>query len=320
MNTALRIIFGLSRATAVLALATSVGGCVAAKHYDEARSVAETEMAGHGRTRARLATALARLDDLEKAVRDKELLLSEKEQELDAGESIVAASKLEMTVARTEKRAAGELVDQLRAELARTGDHLRIFSHDKHDLERALLVAEERLRSVDAASKGLVELVGTARDLAVELGDLIVDGNAALGVKDGSLALTVQSERLFAATESVLGADGPVVVTAVARAALQHPGYRVIVRQPPASTVGAARTESLLLALRERGVPNDRIALASERPEQAGPEPDALAPGATDAKPEPTADGRGHGPALGAEVVASESEPVPESYEIRFTP
>lgn len=312
MKTSLRILLGLSRVAAVLALATTVGGCVAAKHYDEARSVAEAEMAGHARTRARLASALARVDGLEKDLRDKELALSRTQRELDAGESLVAASKLETTVAVTEKRAAGELVDQLRSELARTGDHLRAYAGEKRDIEQALLMAEERLRGADAQSKGLVELVAAARDLAVGLGEQLAAGDVSLGAKGGALSLGLPSDRLFEPNGTALTADAGAIVTAIASAAVAHPSYRVLVREPRA-TPGAARTETLLLALRERGVQNDRIALSP--PEQAAPAPvaDAVAPRA------PAADGRGDdAPAApSAPVVAT---PEPERYEISLAP
>jgi hypothetical protein len=316
MKTSLRLLLGLSRVAAVLGLATTVGGCVAAKHYDEARSVAETEMAGHARTRARLATALARLDGLQKELRDRELALDKTRQELDAGESIVAASKLETTVAVTEKRAAGELVDQLRAELARTGDHLRVYSHEKRDLEQALLTAEERLRGVDVASKGLVELVGTARDLAIGLGDLLAAGDVSLGAKDGALALGVPSERLFEADGSALRPDVLPVVTAVASAAIAHPSYRVLVRQPPSTANGAARTESLLLALRERGVPSERLVLIPEPAPEAAPAlvADAVAP---PPPADPKSDGRGDAP---AEPAPAALPATPERYELIFRP
>jgi hypothetical protein len=272
-------------------------------------------MAGHARTRARLATALARVDGLSKELRDRELALDETRQKLDAGESLVAASKLETTVAVTEKRAAGELVDQLRAELARTGDHLRVYSHEKRDLEQALLTAEERLRGVDAASKGLAELVGTARDLAVGLGDLLAAGDVSLGAKDGGLALGVPSERLFEADGSALRADILPIVTAVASAAIAHPSYRVLVREPPRTANGAARSESLLLALRERGVPSDRLALIAAPTEQAAPAPVADA-----AAPKPAGDpkdGRGDAP---AEPPPAAAAPSPERYEMVFAP
>jgi hypothetical protein len=319
MKTSLRILVGLSRVAAVLALATTTGGCVAAKHYDEARSVAEAEMAGHAATRARLASALSRVDRLEQELRERELALSTKQKELDVGESLVAASKLETTVAVTEKRAAGELVDQLRAELARTGDHLRAFSTEKRDLERALLAAEERLRGVDTASQGLTEMVATARDLAIGLDDLLAAGDLSLGVKGRALALGVPSERHLEPETGSLRADVVPLVNAVAGAALAHPSYRVVVREPSRNAQTAARTESLLLALRERGIPSDRLAVVSEV-EQATPAPVADAPAPAPEKlPEAKDEGRGDAP-LPAAPAPAPAAPVAERYELLFGP
>src|SRR6187549_873037 len=95
------------------ALGLALQGCVSARHYEEARTVAETETAAHGRTRARLEGAVKRIHDLEADLAKKEKDLSERESE-------AAQSKLDSTVALKEREAATQLVEQLRSELART--------------------------------------------------------------------------------------------------------------------------------------------------------------------------------------------------------
>jgi flagellar motor protein MotB len=280
MKTSLRILVGLSRVAAVLAVATTVGGCVAAKHYDEARSVAESEMAGHARTRERLANALARLDGLQKQLADKELALSQSQKEREAGESVVAASKLETTVAVTEKRAAAELVDQLRAELARTGDHLRAYAGEKRTIEQALLAAEERLRNADVATKGLTEMVGVVRDLAIGFRSQLASGDVSLSARNGALVIGAEPQTLFAPEQSTLSADSEPFVATVAKVAAAHPSYRVELRGTSRDAIGDARLESFRNALIGKGTPVDRVAIASRPVEPTAPAPasDAAAP------------------------------------------
>lgn len=310
MKTSLHLFLVVARVAGVVAVATSINGCVAAKHYDEARSVAETEMAGHARTRARLENALARLDELEKQLRDKDLLLAEKQQELDAGQSAMAASKLETTVALTEKRAAGELVDQLRAELARTGDHLRAYAGEKRDIEQALQEAEERLRKMDAATTGMSELVAVARDLAVGLGDELSAGEAALGVENGALVLRVPMDQLFVPEQSALGPSTHDVLSAIASVTVTHPSYKVELRATP-DTLGEARARTLQSALVDKGVPSERLTV-NVASGQAAPAPVAGSVVPATGAPAPAKDeGRG-------DVAAEGSMPAvaPAMFEI----
>jgi hypothetical protein len=313
MKTSLRLLLGLSRVTGVLALAATVGGCVAAKHYDEARSVAETEMAGHARTRARLESALARLERLDKDLASKEAALSRTKEELDAGESIAAASKLEATVALTEKRAAGELVDQLRAELARTGDHLRTFAFEKHNVEQALALAEERIQNADSASKGLVELVAMARDLAVGLGDPLAAGSLSLGARDGTIVVGIPADELFVPEQTALGPQTLELISTLASVAAAHPSYRMELREPQSGTVGELRTQTLLQALVDKGAPLERVAAATE-PGAPALVADAAAP--APAAPDVNVEGRGDAPSEASATVPA--PPAPERYEIAF--
>ena len=145
----------LVRFASVLALGVGMTRCVPAKSYDEARTAAESEFTAHGRTRQRLEAAHERIRTLEQT-------LAERERAIETGESSFAEAKLETVVLGKDKEAALELVDQLRSELARTGNHLVAYSDEKRDLARALMLAEERVRAIEAAKKNLDELVATA--------------------------------------------------------------------------------------------------------------------------------------------------------------
>jgi outer membrane protein OmpA-like peptidoglycan-associated protein len=323
MKTSLRLLLGFSRVAFVILVAASAGGCVAAKHYDEARSVAETEMAGHARTRARLSNALARLEGLEKELAAKEVALSRTKQELDAEASLTAASKLEATVAVTEKRAASELVEQLRAELARTGDHLRTYAGEKRSVEQALALAEDRLRAAGSASNGLTELVAVARDLAVGLVDPLAAGNVSLGAKNGAIVLGIPDDQLFAPEQTTLAPQTPDMVAAIASVAATHSSYRVELREPQGGTIGELRTQALRDALIAKGVPAERITTPACRAEGDTPAPAAAtaasAPAPADAKVDTKEDSLPEASAA-PPAAPPASVPAPKRYEIAFLP
>jgi outer membrane protein OmpA-like peptidoglycan-associated protein len=241
-------------------------GCVSARHYEEARSVAESETAAHGRTRARLESAVQRIHTLEAE-------LARKEKSIADSESAAAQSKLDTTVAQKEREAAAMLVDQLRSELARAGDHLSSSSREKRDLQQALLLAEQRMLGIELAGKNLGELVAVTRDLALLLEPELEKAELALGAKDGQIVIETDADRLFAPNGDALVAGAAPVLAAVGKASSAHPTLRVIVREPPCAPLAAARAKSLGDALRERGVAASRLSLPSARSEQPAAAP-----------------------------------------------
>jgi hypothetical protein len=321
----------------VSTLSFCVSGCVAAKHYDEARSVAETEMAGHQRTRARLVVALEHAKELEKAILAQQAELEKKrnelaatKRELDAGELAAAQSKLEATVLFTEKRAAGELVEQLRSELARTGEHMGAFTREKQNLQQALLLAEKRLASLEAATRSFEELVAAARDVSLALGSELGQG-VTLGARDGALCLSVPAERLFVPNGEALTHDVSVLVGAISRASAAHPDLSLVIRVPDATPLAATRANALRRALEEQGIPEARISLSSlplapSTPAQAA---DAAAPPSdapadekaeapqADALPQSAGDTPPNAPATPAAPEASPSD-ASSRYDILF--
>jgi len=343
MHSSKRFMIGLPRAGLVLGLSFGLSGCVAAKHYDEARSVAESEMAAHQKTRERLVMALEHAKGLEAelALRTQKLEkmereLGEKSRHLDAEELAAAESKLEATVLLTEKRAAGELVDQLRTELARTGQHLGMFARDKQSLEQALSFAEKRLASIETSTRHLDEVVAMSRDLSVGLGDELVTGGSTLTARDGVLVLSIPEARLFPEDGNALRPEAGSIAHPVALSSIAHPSFAVVVRPPDASPMAAARATALGAALRARGLPDSRITLPSPSPEPTAPAPvaDAAAPSRGDeALPAQTSDGSAPTDATaGADSAPAEAEAIPaakvpaapvgtpEHFEILFVP
>jgi hypothetical protein len=271
----------LGRLVSALALGVGMTSCVPAKSYDEARTAAETEFTSHGRTRARLEAAHERIRALEQT-------LAERERALETGESSVAEAKLETIVVGKDKEAALELVEQLRSELARTGNHLSAYSDEKRDLARALMIAEERVRDIEAAEKNLTELVATARDLSLALGSSLSDQGIEIGARDGQIVLAVPASKLFAEGSDALVVDAAPVLSAVGKVSAEHPRVRVVLGEPDKAALGAERIQRLGAALRDRGVPEARLVLPSRASSAATNAEPTTAPVAID--PAPAAD------------------------------
>jgi hypothetical protein len=291
------------RAASALLIATSVTGCVAQKHYDEARSAAEGEAAAHERTRERLEASMQRISQLEAE-------LSERERSMAADESAVAASKLESTVATKDREAANQLVEELRSELARTGDNLVLFAKDKRDMAETLRIAEERMANVELASRRLGELVLAARDLSLALDGELSQGTVELGAHDGQVVLGVKPELLFDANADMLASGADPVLAAVGKVSAAHPTLHVVLREP-AGAVASVRLRRLGDALRARGVAESRLVLPAPRAEEPPVANDASDGAQAGTAPKP--------PAAPAPAKAP-LEPGPAGYEIAFSP
>jgi hypothetical protein len=265
----------LARCASVLALGFSMTNCVPAKSYDEARTAAETEFTAHGRTRSRLEAAHERIRTLEQTLADRE-------RALESGESAVAEAKLETVVTSKDKEAAILLVEQLRSELARTGNHLAVYSDEKRQLAQALILAEERVRAIEAAEKNLGELVATARDLGLVLGPELEKNGITVGADKGEIVLYVPAGKLFAENSDSLVVDAAPVLGAVSRVATDHPKVRVGLRAPDKASLSDQRIQRLGAALRDRGIPDARLVLPSAPPPSIEP---TAAPVATDPAP-----------------------------------
>ena len=255
----------LRTASLVLA-ASSTAGCVASKQYDEARSVAVSEQQAHARTRERLEASMKRIAVLEADLAAREQAMA---KDADAAEE----SKLASTVATKEKDAAFQLVEQLRSELARTGDHLVLFAKEKRDLQQTLLVAEERMRNIESAGRNLDELVAAARDLSLALGGELDKHVVELGARDGQVVLGMAPERLFAANGDALATDAGPTLAAVGKVSQAHPGLRVMVREPVGAPLSATRMLRLGDSLRQNGVANERLMLPTVQAQQPVPAP-----------------------------------------------
>lgn len=110
-------------------------GCLVPKNrYDRAVQAGNVEQARRTHALAQLATARAEVERLT-------ALLRERGRHVDDRERDLSRSKLDEARLETERNDAATLVEQLRGELARAGDHLREYAEQKEALEAALAQA-----------------------------------------------------------------------------------------------------------------------------------------------------------------------------------
>jgi len=261
------------------ALVGAASGCVSAKRYEDAETAARMHAEQRQVEQDRRRAAEQRVAELN-AELERQVRLAESK------ESSLASSKLETTVALKEREAADLLIDQLRSDLARAGDHLAWFSNEKRDLGKALLLAQQRMDAVDRAGAELGELIGAGRDLALELGDGGSMGELTLSARDGRVELEVPAVRLFAEGADALVVDAAPVLAGVARVAAGHETLKLVLRAPGDGELHQKRLQSLSQALTERGVAADRVTTELTPGGEAAPAPaPAPAPdeGATEA-------------------------------------
>lgn len=253
---------------AVVVLATS--GCVVpAARYEEARSVIQVEQEAHRRTMDTLRDVSDRLARAEEALRQREAQLAERAQKISEAE-------LQSSIAEHEKTEANDLVDQLRGELGRVGDHLRAFADDKKRLSAALDGAEARLAKVAQRERELAENAEIVRDLSLLLHERVKSGEVELAMLDGRAVLRVPSA---AFTSESPGALGKEVVAAVARVLTLHPtaNAELSSEQPAAAANAAAAAspspaERVKVALSAAGAAAERVSISQVADESLEPD------------------------------------------------
>ncbi len=242
-----------------------VSGCVVpAARYEEARSTILVEQEAHRRTQDRLGEISRELDRLHEA-------LAQREKKIVGIETELSEAKLNADVAGTERRFATEIVEQLRGELARTGDHLRDLSGEKSRLAQALDAAETRARKLALCENAAADNAAIVRDLAVALGAQIRGGEVELTVLDGRPVLRVASSAIAG---EVVEEAGLKVIAAIAALTQTHPEARVSIRET--GEAGAAeestkRMRALSDALVKAGLGATRVEVAPAADAAKGP-------------------------------------------------
>ena len=247
--------------------------CVSQSTYEEAQSAADVEREAHRRARVRLHAVEQELTALRADLERRESALAEQERRL-------AEADLHLKLAHQERDESGVLVDQLRGELARVGDHLRVFSEEKQRLAEELRAAEESVRNIAR----LKRVINVVRDLTLLESRSIHAGVVELTSDGQHPVLRVPLATL--APGGKLGADGLALVKSLASLAKLHPEASFIVSERAAD--GRALPDALVLrrvseALTAQGVPAERVTLdvAEAAPEPAPHSTPPNAPGPT---------------------------------------
>jgi hypothetical protein len=251
--------------TFVLVAAASLGGCVVpSARYEEARSAIRVEQEAHRRTQDRLREISQQIDTLQATLSEREKRLAGLETDLDQ-------AKLESDVAGAERRFAVEIVEQLRGELGRTGQHLRDITGEKHQLAQALDAAEKRARQLALCETVASDNASIVRDLSLSLHAPIQSGDVEIAVLEGRAVIRIASSEI---TGEVVEENGQKVLAAVASVTQRHPESRVSIRETGtgAATDGSAkRLRSLGDALVKAGLGSTRIELSPAAPPSKGP-------------------------------------------------
>jgi len=230
-------------------------GCVSQSAYEEAQSAAQVEREAHERADARAAVVEQSLAELQGSIARRESALAEQERRL-------AEADLNLKLANQERDASGQLVDQLRGELARVGDHLRVYSEQKQRLAEELRVAEDRSRQLDEKSQRVERVASVVRDLSLLEGPAIHAGSILVGSDGRDPVLSAPAQAL--GSGATLSADAQRIVKALARLAELHPYTHFVISQPVSDS--AASDPALLRALSEaligEGVASARVAVA----------------------------------------------------------
>jgi hypothetical protein len=268
IESAPRVIVQLS---SLAALGVALGACaVPAARYEEALSAASVEQAGHRRT-------LARLYEVEQKLAAAEAVLREQERRLGERDELVAAAQLETSVAAKERESASELVEQLRGELGRVGDHLKTYASERGELATELEAAEARVSRLVAATERLDDVGRVVRDLSLLLGESLVVGESELELVEGRPRLRVGADRIWAGAGDELLPQGKKLVELMGKLASQHPQVRFELVERGAGGEASLRLRRLVDALVAQGIAADRAVIRmDERPTTAA-SPDAPA-------------------------------------------
>ncbi len=303
------------RVIPVVVLAQGAGCMVSKARYDELDAAMHVERDAHRQTQARLY-------EIEQKLANLWAVLAEREQRLGQQENQLAESELNGVKAAQERDAAGDVVEQLRNDLARVGDHLKIFAEQKAELEEALDSAEQRAKGIAAAERNAARSALVLRDLSRELKQPLGTGDAELDIDQGRPLVTARSDKLALET----GPNEEGTLGALARVLKVHPGSRVLVseRGQGVPAQSALRVKRVVEALRAQGLEPARVESElsvdqkAESSEQAAREAEAeleRAVAATEPSPPATAD-----PAPSSQPPPPDAQPAPPAdARIAFT-
>ncbi|MBN2195466.1 MAG: hypothetical protein JW751_21790 [Polyangiaceae bacterium] len=248
----------------VVIAAGILSGCVSQVTHERTLATLEGERASHQEARRQLATVRAELVASQAQVEAAERATAAQAAAVDALSASLSDAELSADVAATQRAEQLRLVNQLRGELGRAGDHLRVFARERSELMSSLAGAEERLGRLDSAAAVAERSALLMRDLALAIHEPLDAGKVELAVVDGEPTLRVPAESILDEFEERLRSEGSSILAAVTRVARAH-GVRVVAiteeHTPRERTeaMAARRLEQVVRALVEQGIAAEHV-------------------------------------------------------------
>jgi hypothetical protein len=201
--------------------------------------------------------------------------LDGKEQSLVAREGDLAKAQLESEQIAREKTDAVELVEQLRGELGRVGEHLRQYSDRKQELEAALQRAEARAKGLEAEERDLAAKVLVMRDVTLALAEPAAAGKVVVTSLSGKPTVRFDSHDVFSGKGAELKPDIVAALERIALAVAPQEGVRVELADLSSDAATPedriARLERVADIFSGKGVAFERLGFAvSPAPEAEG--------------------------------------------------
>ncbi len=192
-----RIEAAVGMVVAVLASSGATGCVVPATKYDEAVSAIRVEQSAHRRTanrlyaiEKRLHAAMQAIDARERGMRDAKHAVSQKDLAL-------SDAQLRAETARKERESTAALVTQLRGELERVGNHLRVFASDKTRLAEELKRAQQRIEALRRSEGKMASRLGAFKALAIAFASDLDAGRAELNIDRSGSELRLGMHQIF---------------------------------------------------------------------------------------------------------------------------
>lgn len=248
-----------------LVLAQAAAGCMVSKtRYDELDTAFRMESQAHRQTSARLY-------EIEQKLANLWAVLAEREQRLAQNENQLAERELDTARATQERESADGLVEQLRNDLARVGDHLRIFGEQKAGLEEALAAAEVRSQRIAAAERNAARSALVLRDLARELRQPLGAGEIEVDLELGRPLVRIDRGKLLVEGDQAIVPSAQEMLAGLTRVAKVHPGAHLIVSERSDATPeqSVARLRRVLEALVAQGIEPGRVKIEMSADQKA---------------------------------------------------
>ncbi|MCA9626434.1 MAG: hypothetical protein KC766_02155, partial [Myxococcales bacterium] len=260
-------------ASFVLIAASSLSGCLApTARVEEARSALRVEQRAHRETAGKVYELTKRLDKAERE-------LAERGKKVEKEGDAVAQATFDYDVALKQRDEAEAMVEQLRGELARVGNHLKAYAGERErlaqELEQKQLEAH-KLAQVEQASQAQVLLM---RDLTLEFHQEITKGNVKLTSERGVALLQFPASETYAEDGS-LSATGRQRLTRIAKRTRGADGVSFKLEIAERGSDAAADSTLLRLsqvaeALAGVGVDSESITVSVDGEDEAGKKPAA---------------------------------------------